>query len=128
MRDKEVKQDYRFMPEPNLPPLRLYNISDLQSKGQSSVSKVIIEDIAGEIGKLPQEKRNEMMGKFGISLFRASFIIVSENFFVATFRFKSGAEKLNHKNYPGDLKNAYLEKLHCHKCKLKSLLNKNEHP
>ena len=23
MRDKEVKQDYRFMPEPNLPPLRL---------------------------------------------------------------------------------------------------------
>jgi aspartyl-tRNA(Asn)/glutamyl-tRNA(Gln) amidotransferase subunit B len=22
MRDKEVKQDYRFMPEPNLPPLR----------------------------------------------------------------------------------------------------------
>ena len=23
MRDKEVKQDYRFMPEPNLPPLRM---------------------------------------------------------------------------------------------------------
>ena len=23
MRDKEAKQDYRFMPEPNLPPLRL---------------------------------------------------------------------------------------------------------
>ena len=26
MRDKEVKQDYRFMPEPNLPPLRLKDI------------------------------------------------------------------------------------------------------
>jgi len=23
MRDKESKQDYRFMPEPNLPPLKL---------------------------------------------------------------------------------------------------------
>ena len=25
MRDKEVLQDYRFMPEPNLPPLQLYD-------------------------------------------------------------------------------------------------------
>jgi len=24
MRDKEVKRDYRFMPEPNLPALHLY--------------------------------------------------------------------------------------------------------
>jgi len=77
MRDKETKQDYRFMPEPNLPPLRLYNSSDLTTRGQSSRSKVVIETIADEIAKLPQEKRVELMEQHGISLYRAAFIIVS---------------------------------------------------
>ena len=32
MRDKEKLHDYRFMPEPNLPPLRLYT-NDTQPAG-----------------------------------------------------------------------------------------------
>jgi len=35
MRDKEAKQDYRFMPEPNLPPLRLRD-SSLETPSSSS--------------------------------------------------------------------------------------------
>ena len=31
MRDKEKLHDYRFMPEPNLPPLRLYSKDSLPS-------------------------------------------------------------------------------------------------
>ena len=31
MRDKEVKQDYRFMPEPNLPPLVIYDDETIKS-------------------------------------------------------------------------------------------------
>ena len=55
MRDKEVKQDYRFMPEPNLPPLRL-------SYGKVNNSNILnINDIT--LVELPEETRKNTIGK-----------------------------------------------------------------
>jgi aspartyl-tRNA(Asn)/glutamyl-tRNA(Gln) amidotransferase subunit B len=47
MRDKEKKQDYRFMPEPNLPPLRL---------SQSTVDR-----LARQLPELPQQIRTRLV-------------------------------------------------------------------
>ena len=47
MRDKEKKQDYRFMPEPNLPPLRL---------GQAQV-----DGLARGLPELPQQTRTRLV-------------------------------------------------------------------
>ena len=44
MRDKEVKQDYRFMPEPNLPPLRLKK-EDIQRQPMPKLPKDIRREL-----------------------------------------------------------------------------------
>ena len=51
MRDKEVRQDYRFMPEPNLPPLWLED-----------------EDVRIELPELPVDVRRKYVGEFGLGL------------------------------------------------------------
>ncbi|KAH3827826.1 glutamyl-tRNA(Gln) amidotransferase subunit B, mitochondrial-like [Dreissena polymorpha] len=76
MRDKEVQLDYRFMPEPNLPPLRLYHRSDL--KGAMHGDKVFIDDLEKNMPVLPQERRGNLMQNYGISMYKAAFI-VTEN-------------------------------------------------
>eukprot|EP00088_Acartia_fossae_P037061 TRINITY_DN3824_c0_g1_i8.p1 TRINITY_DN3824_c0_g1~~TRINITY_DN3824_c0_g1_i8.p1 ORF type:complete len:597 (-),score=92.76 TRINITY_DN3824_c0_g1_i8:70-1860(-) len=53
MRDKERKQDYRFMPEPNLPPLVL--------------DPALINTEKENLPKLPAEKRSELHQKYGIN-------------------------------------------------------------
>ena len=40
MRDKEKLHDYRFMPEPNLPPLRLYTNDTLPTGIDTSEVKI----------------------------------------------------------------------------------------
>ena len=75
MRDKEIKQDYRFMPEPNLPPLHLYT-SDHEDPSKAS-EVVLIDKIQKEIPVLPEEQRNRLMEQHGITLFEADAIVVS---------------------------------------------------
>ncbi|WAR25240.1 GATB-like protein [Mya arenaria] len=76
MRDKEVKQDYRFMPEPNLPPLRLYHSIDL-AKTDPDIwkSKIIIDDLERSMPTLPRDKKQQLMDRYGISLYQATFIV-----------------------------------------------------
>ncbi|XP_063830594.1 glutamyl-tRNA(Gln) amidotransferase subunit B, mitochondrial [Ostrinia nubilalis] len=59
MRDKEVVQDYRFMPEPNLPPLRV----NLRSKEDTRdvISVPLIQD---RIPELPEETRRRLTEDF----------------------------------------------------------------
>jgi len=78
MRDKEVKQDYRFLPEPNLPPLRLFHSCDLQpgDLGKGKV-KVLIDDLERSMPVLPRKCRQQLMEDYGLSLFQAAFIVVS---------------------------------------------------
>ncbi|KAL0820518.1 hypothetical protein ABMA28_006376 [Loxostege sticticalis] len=59
MRDKEVVQDYRFMPEPNLPPLRV----NLRSKDDTRdvISVPLIQE---RIPELPEESRRNLVQDF----------------------------------------------------------------
>ncbi|XP_045165685.2 glutamyl-tRNA(Gln) amidotransferase subunit B, mitochondrial-like [Mercenaria mercenaria] len=75
MRDKESKQDYRFMPEPNLPPLHLYSSSDAKSGSQSVVT---IDNIEKQLPALPSEIRERLMNKYGLNMYRANLIVNEE--------------------------------------------------
>ncbi|KAL4226583.1 hypothetical protein ACF0H5_014567 [Mactra antiquata] len=73
MRDKELKQDYRFMPEPNLPPLRLYYTTDKSPSGTQQ--RVYVDILEKEIPMLPRDKRNYLIEKYGLNSYRANFIV-----------------------------------------------------
>lgn len=74
MRDKEVLQDYRFMPEPNLPPLRINVDGDDKDAGLIKIS-----DIRREIPELPEETRQKLCAKFGLSPEAAVILVVGLN-------------------------------------------------
>ena len=74
MRDKEIKQDYRFMPEPNLPPLHLYTSDTVDPAKSGEV--VLIDKLGEEIPALPGSIRERLMEAHGLSLYEASAIVV----------------------------------------------------
>ena len=61
MRDKEAKQDYRFMPEPNLPPLRL--------------SEAEISEASARLPQLPAELREKLKSELGLSEMTAGQLV-----------------------------------------------------
>ncbi|KAM9330450.1 glutamyl-tRNA(Gln) amidotransferase subunit B, mitochondrial [Gastrophryne carolinensis] len=77
MRDKEGKQDYRFMPEPNLPPLILYDTKTLPSNVDAD--QVINIDLIKEmLPELPSVTRDRLVKQYGI-LAEHSFVLVNED-------------------------------------------------
>ena len=70
MRDKEAKQDYRFMPEPNLPPLRLCDTADTEES-----DRVNIHTIRSRMPELPFEIRAKLRERFDLSLLAASQLL-----------------------------------------------------
>jgi len=54
MRDKEEANDYRYFPEPDLPPLR--------------IGRDLVEKIRRELPELPQEKRQRFVDTYGVTL------------------------------------------------------------
>ncbi|XP_058812052.1 glutamyl-tRNA(Gln) amidotransferase subunit B, mitochondrial [Topomyia yanbarensis] len=56
MRDKEVVQDYRFMPEPNLPPLHV-NVEGIQSENDT----IDVQQIKTRLPELPEETRKKLV-------------------------------------------------------------------
>lgn len=71
MRDKEVLQDYRFMPEPNLPPLRL------NLKSTDNREKLIsVPEIATEIPELPEQTRRRLMDNYKLNAETAIILVV----------------------------------------------------
>lgn len=78
MRDKEVVQDYRFMPEPNLPPLHL-NLSE-----QESDSLVNVLAIEKNLPALPQQLRTNLINEKQLSQ-EASIILVNEQILLKYF-------------------------------------------
>ena len=77
MRDKERLQDYRFMPEPNLPPLRIY---DRETKPGNVESNQIInmDDIGASLPMLPEAKRELLQRDYGLTLEHSIIIVVSK--------------------------------------------------
>jgi aspartyl-tRNA(Asn)/glutamyl-tRNA(Gln) amidotransferase subunit B len=64
MRTKEEAQDYRYFPEPDLPPF--------------IISGIKVEEIRGDICELPHEKMLRFMKEFGLSEYDANILVASK--------------------------------------------------
>uniref|UniRef100_A0A182QS31 Glutamyl-tRNA(Gln) amidotransferase subunit B, mitochondrial n=1 Tax=Anopheles farauti TaxID=69004 RepID=A0A182QS31_9DIPT len=60
MRDKEVVQDYRFMPEPNLPPLHL-KLYENQNAADTEADVVDVPKIQHTLPELPEQTRQRIV-------------------------------------------------------------------
>ncbi|KFO31666.1 glutamyl-tRNA(Gln) amidotransferase subunit B, mitochondrial isoform X1 [Fukomys damarensis] len=76
MRDKEGKQDYRFMPEPNLPPLVLYDTASLPARAQPQ-QVINIDQIREALPELPSVTRERLVQRYGM-LPEHSFMLLNE--------------------------------------------------
>ncbi|KAB0393561.1 hypothetical protein E2I00_005932 [Balaenoptera physalus] len=65
MRDKEGKQDYRFMPEPNLPPLLLYDSGSLPT-GADPQQVIDIDQLRERLPELPRVTREKLVRQYGM--------------------------------------------------------------
>jgi aspartyl-tRNA(Asn)/glutamyl-tRNA(Gln) amidotransferase subunit B len=65
MRTKEEAQDYRYFPEPDLPPF--------------IIDKSKIEEIRKSIAESPQEKRARFMREYGLSDYDAAILVANKN-------------------------------------------------
>lgn len=75
MRSKEEAQDYRYFPEPDLPPITL--------------SQSYVDEIKAKLPELPKEKKARYMRDFGLSEYDTS-IICSSLDFVRLFELTAG--------------------------------------
>ncbi|GFU55329.1 glutamyl-tRNA(Gln) amidotransferase subunit B, mitochondrial [Nephila pilipes] len=91
MRDKEMLQDYRFMPEPNLPPIRICDESDKESyKRLDNIPN--IDEIKGRLPILPDTERSMLVKNYKLPLDMADKIVQSEGFRNA---FEIAASRIN---------------------------------
>ncbi|XP_050738169.1 glutamyl-tRNA(Gln) amidotransferase subunit B, mitochondrial-like [Eriocheir sinensis] len=81
MRDKEVFQDYRFMPEPNLPPLHLYDSSDPCCDRRGSLD---VNEFRSSMPELPEAMRQRLMQEYDLKL-ETAIIYVNEEDLLAYF-------------------------------------------
>ncbi|XP_041729219.2 glutamyl-tRNA(Gln) amidotransferase subunit B, mitochondrial isoform X2 [Coregonus clupeaformis] len=78
MRDKEGLQDYRFMPEPNLPPLMVYESCSTAPPGVAPSQVVVLEEVRERLPELPSVRRQRLVETYGI-LPEHSFTLVNED-------------------------------------------------
>lgn len=71
MRDKEVQQDYRYMPEPNLPPLHV-------ALGPVFGGSVSVEEIKVKIPELPEQTRTRLREQYGLSHKQCVILVVGK--------------------------------------------------
>ncbi|XP_054846461.1 glutamyl-tRNA(Gln) amidotransferase subunit B, mitochondrial [Eublepharis macularius] len=93
MRDKEGKQDYRFMPEPNLPPLILYDAKSLPTR-TCHHQVVNIDQLREKIPDLPSVKRAKLVERYGIQPLH-SFTLVNEDGLMEFFETVVTATQMN---------------------------------
>uniref|UniRef100_A0A673HJF6 Glutamyl-tRNA(Gln) amidotransferase, subunit B n=1 Tax=Sinocyclocheilus rhinocerous TaxID=307959 RepID=A0A673HJF6_9TELE len=78
LRDKEGLQDYRFKPEPNLPPLFVYESEASVPAGVDPAHVVVIDRLSIQLPELPSVKRTRLVETYGI-LQEHSFTLVNED-------------------------------------------------
>jgi len=93
MRDKERLHDYRFMPEPNLPPLRLYTSQTIPA-GVSSQQIVNVDELRDRMPELPNAQRTRLQQTYGLSLEHSSVLVVSYNLLLLFSRTVFGCQHL----------------------------------
>jgi len=76
MRDKERLHDYRFMPEPNLPPLRLYTTQTMPA-GVPSQQIINVDELRDKMPELPSAQRTRLQQTYGLLAEHSSAIVVS---------------------------------------------------
>ncbi|XP_072410730.1 glutamyl-tRNA(Gln) amidotransferase subunit B, mitochondrial isoform X1 [Chiloscyllium punctatum] len=106
LRDKEGKQDYRFMPEPNLPPLAIFDNETLSSNVNPQ-QVVNIDHIRELLPELPDAKRKRLVEKYGI-LAEHSFTLVNEDGLVQFFETVLEQTEANPKKVIGWILNDFL--------------------
>ena len=77
MRDKERLHDYRFMPEPNLPPLRLYTTQTVPA-GIPSHQIINVDELREQMPELPSAQRIHLQQTYGLSEEHSSVLVVSD--------------------------------------------------
>lgn len=88
MRDKEEANDYRFVPEPNLPPLRLIinnRTKEFHKDIQNKENILDLKHIPSKVPETPQNDRLYLIEKYGLSDVYAYNLVVS---LINTFVFK----------------------------------------
>lgn len=75
MRDKEGFQDYRFMPEPNLLPVHVYDNSTVPCDTHSEV--VNIDMVREQMPELPHKKREHLQKRYNLSIEVINILLVS---------------------------------------------------
>ncbi|KAK0088566.1 hypothetical protein PV325_011486 [Microctonus aethiopoides] len=103
MRDKEKMQDYRFMPEPNLPPLRLHMRPDCVNE----LNLVDVCKLEAQLPELPEETREKMKKNYGLS---SSTVIAIVNNAILTQLFDNIISE-NHSRNPKTVANILLMEL-----------------
>uniref|UniRef100_A0A665TU47 Glutamyl-tRNA(Gln) amidotransferase subunit B, mitochondrial n=1 Tax=Echeneis naucrates TaxID=173247 RepID=A0A665TU47_ECHNA len=110
MRDKEGLQDYRFMPEPNLPPLIVYEDDASLPTGIDACQAVVVQKIREELPELPSVKRDRLVQTYGI-LPEHSFTLVNEEGLVEYFEAVMKATKKEPRKVIGWVTNELLGQL-----------------
>lgn len=80
MRDKEEKQDYRFMPEPNLPPLHL----QMDCSEESNSNMVDVNSLKMKVPLSPHQLRQQFQDKYNLSQLLA-YRLVNEGELIPLF-------------------------------------------
>ncbi|GFO02787.1 glutamyl-tRNA(gln) amidotransferase subunit b, mitochondrial [Plakobranchus ocellatus] len=80
MRDKEKLLDYRFFPEPNLPPLVIHCDHSTISPWSPSLSVILEKDEDFEKMLLPEQQRKRLEEKYGVPLIH-SVVLVRQGLF-----------------------------------------------
>lgn len=85
LRDKEVIQDYRFMPEPNLIPLRVYRNREEQLAEQKGKREdecdIYLDDLRRELPKLPRDEREFLIQTYGFTLDQVYRLLFNTGFY-----------------------------------------------
>ncbi|XP_029644270.1 glutamyl-tRNA(Gln) amidotransferase subunit B, mitochondrial isoform X1 [Octopus sinensis] len=90
MRDKEGFQDYRFMPEPNLLPVHVYDNSTVPCDAHSEV--VNIDTLREQMPELPNKKREHLQKNYNLSI-EVSNILLFEDGLLQLFEDSVNASK-----------------------------------
>ncbi|XP_035207112.1 glutamyl-tRNA(Gln) amidotransferase subunit B, mitochondrial-like [Stegodyphus dumicola] len=68
MRDKGTFQDYRFMPEPNLPPIKICDDSEFVCTTEDESSVININELKKKLPVLPDAERCNLRKKYNLPL------------------------------------------------------------